>query len=456
MADGGLLGGIMNPAQADVLGAMDKGRDRQATAMAGDILGQQIGGQIGALARLDPDKGIALAKITNTPIDDAGRIKNLLGSVMMTGQLWDAGLKSDAINTLRKQIDYTESKTGEKAVALRTAMASLEAGATDEVGQGFLSTARGMNPLNAPPSAKEQAETRKLDAETASLTSPVVKRNTTTVGDRIIDSDTGDVIYDGGGTGIQIPKSIINDLPNEMAARVADVFVAAGGGKDGIKAANEERVIVQEDMRRGSAYESLSVAYPGASTDEMTQLRTAIDTAPTVEKGMAIAETVRTNQRAAQKASVMTDRSLYLANNILDNVELSDVIGSSEGKYGGTDQDSGPMWGVGGFISDFEAEAIADIEEITNILTVPAMEIMTGILSESDLKLLKTISGGAFNRTRGIDRFKKDVGQVQTILNRASVIGKMKPKDREAAIWATNAVNMNTPQAKQIRKKLGL
>ena len=85
------------------------------------------------------------------------------------------------------------------------------------------------------------------------------------------------------------------------------------------------------------------------------------------------------------------------------------------------------------------------------------MEIMTGILSESDLKLLKTISGGAFNRTRGIDRFKKDAGQIRTILQRASTIGKMKnPKDREAAIWATNKSNFNNPDAKLIRTKLGL
>jgi len=253
-----------------------------------------------------------------------------------------------------------------------------------------------------------------------------------------------------------LPLVMRKGLSDPVADQGEAAFNAAGGGKDGVKAFNEAVVIAKEDERRSDAYESLAISYPNVSPEEMSQLQTAIDTAPTVEKGMALAEKVRTNQRAAEKAAVMSDRSLDLVNHILANDELEDVIGSSEGKFGGSEQPSGALPLIGGFISDSEATAIADIEEITNILTVPAMDLMTGILSESDLKLLKTISGGAFNRTRSIERFKSDVGQIQRILQTASVIGKLAPKDREAAVWATDKKNMNKPQARAIIKKLGL
>ena len=462
MANGGLLAGIMNPAQVDVLGSMDKGRERQANQMAGNMLGDSLGGQIGKLARLSPEKAMAYAKATNTPTDDMGRIQNLMGTQIMVAKLWDAGDKDNAISTMQKQIQLTEERTGQEATNLRLAFADMQAGG-GEVFNNFLIGGRSLDPTNKQPNAKDQsiidlnkAKTDDLIASGSPKSSSTTKRNTSVIGNKIIDSDTGDVVYDGGDDGITIPPSLVRDLPADMAARVADSYSSAGGGKDGIQAANVEKALVQEDMRRDAAYESLSVQYPNASEDEVRQLRTAIDTAPTVEKGMAIAKTVRENQRAAQKASVMTDRALHLVNTILVNSELEDVIGSSEGKFGGTEQPTGAIPLIGGFISDDEATAIADIEEVTNILTVPAMEIMTGILSESDLKLLKTISGGAFNRTRGIDRFKKDVGQIQTVLKRASLIGKMNPRDREAAIWATNAVNMKNPDAIKIRQKLGL
>lgn len=147
-APGMLLAGIANPAQVDVLGAMDKGKERQATDMAGDILGQSIGGQIGKLAKIDPDKAIKVAELTNTPVNDKGRIDNLLGTVITTTKLWDAGLTDDALSTLQKQIDFTEAHTGVPADKLRLAYDSLAAGGTDESGQGFLSVGRNIDPSN--------------------------------------------------------------------------------------------------------------------------------------------------------------------------------------------------------------------------------------------------------------------------------------------------------------------
>ena len=45
------------------------------------------------------------------------------------------------------------------------------------------------------------------------------------------------------------------------------------------------------------------------------------------------------------------------------------------------------------------------------------MSLMTGVLSESDIKLLKNLSSGALNRKRGEKRFRKDT---QELLDRLS------------------------------------
>tara|TARA_R110000851_G_scaffold326445_2_gene495117 strand:- start:1757 stop:3133 length:1377 start_codon:yes stop_codon:yes gene_type:complete len=454
----GLLGQIANPAQADIIGAMDKGKKRQAMDMAGEIMGQTQYGKLGALFRTDPELGMKVQGALGIPKDAKGRADALKGAYTLANQFIQGGDTETGIAVLE---DYANTIEGSSQ---GTVMAEKTRAGIEALRSGDPDAANNINTIvnsfsGKTVSEKEQAETRKLIAEADALEVPsVVKPVIVAKGASIYDPDTKTFISSPGtGTSVKIPSSLINGLPEDMGVRVADAYSAAGGGKDGMQAAQTEKKNVQEDMRRDDASKSLAITYPNASTDEMAQLQTAVNYAPTVEKGMENAANVRSNQKATQKASVMTDRSLELINHILDNDQLADVVGSSEGKFGGSEQPSGVFPFIGGFISDGEAEAIADIEEVTNILTVPAMEIMTGILSESDLKLLKTISGGAFNRTRGIDRFKKDAGQIRTILQRASTIGKMKnPKDREAAIWATNKSNFNNPDAKLIRTKLGL
>jgi len=133
-APSSLLSGIMNPAQADVLGALDKGKERQATDMAGEILGQTIGGKIGELARLSPDKAIAYAKATNTPIDSMGRIKNLMGINVMGAKLLQAGQLQEAAQFLGEEADKIESLTGEPASNLRLAQNAILNGDQEVMG----------------------------------------------------------------------------------------------------------------------------------------------------------------------------------------------------------------------------------------------------------------------------------------------------------------------------------
>ena len=108
----GLLVAIINPAQADVIGAFDKGRERQATAKAGQILGETFTGKIGALARLDPDKAIALSKAVGIPLDDAGRLNNFMGTAVAANKLVQAGLTQEATQFVSEAADKIEALAG--------------------------------------------------------------------------------------------------------------------------------------------------------------------------------------------------------------------------------------------------------------------------------------------------------------------------------------------------------
>jgi len=100
----GILGMIANPAQADVLGAMDKGRERQANKMAGDILSKTMSGQIGALAKLDPDKAIALDKALGT--DSKSRREAMIGDAIMATKLIDAGMPQEAAQIFSEKSQF--------------------------------------------------------------------------------------------------------------------------------------------------------------------------------------------------------------------------------------------------------------------------------------------------------------------------------------------------------------
>ena len=83
---------------------------------------------------------------------------------------------------------------------------------------------------------------------------------------------------------------------------------------------------------------------------------------------------------------------------IIENPNLPDVVGSLEG-----DEDSWlHMW------DDDETSLIADIEEVSNILTVENLDLLTGILSDSDLALLKSLGAGGLNRKRSGIAFLAD------------------------------------------------
>ncbi len=110
---------------------------------------------------------------------------------------------------------------------------------------------------------------------------------------------------------------------------------------------------------------------------------------------------LRETQRRDQKGKVFQNRAVELLTTIIDSPDLGDVTGSIEGAY-----DFRPF-------SDDESALIADIEEAGNILTADNLSLMSGVLSESDIKILKNLAGGGLIRTRGEDRFRSDVTKLR-------------------------------------------
>lgn len=230
--------------------------------------------------------------------------------------------------------------------------------------------------------------------------------------------DPGEQRFEGGrvvATGAPLPAAVIPpeliaNLPPEVASSASAAFAAAGGGKDGVKAAVVQIDKGGEQSRRQASPEIIAQSFPNASPAETQQLQAAMDAAKTTESGLKAAEKVRTEQRRTKKAKTFQTKAIGLLSGILANPQLGDVLGSIEGAIDIR------------LFSDTEGELIADIEEAKNILTADNLDLMTGVLSESDIKILANLSGGALNRKRTEKRFISDVTQLRDKLSSQQVV----------------------------------
>jgi hypothetical protein len=207
----------------------------------------------------------------------------------------------------------------------------------------------------------------------------------------------------------QIPQVLLEGLDPEISPKVSAAFTAAGGGKDGLKAAQDIIDKGTEQQRRLASPAIISTSFPQASEAETVQLQSAMDAAKTTEAGLKAAGKVREDQRRTKKAQGFQTRAIELLDSILGSDELDDVLGSVEGAIDFRLQDS-------------EAELIADIEEAGNILTADNLSLMSGVLSESDIKILKNLAGGGLIRTRSENRFRSDVGKIREKLSSELVV----------------------------------
>lgn len=375
---GGLLGAITNPSQVDVLGSLDRGRKRQARDLAGDILGKgQLAG-IGRLARLDPEQAINLAEAAGFSLDSKGQRENEFGITIAADKLIQAGLTQEAAQLLEQEITKIESFAGptESTKKFRLTQDALLNGTNPEVLAGFHKFAQAITPETGDAFTLKAGETR--------------------FGPR------GKVIARGEAeTGPKAPDALLEGLSSPIRKKAKEAFLLAGGGKDGVKALNEAVKLGKETLQREDIPQILDSSFPNASPAERLQLEAAMAAAKTPESGLKQAETIRSEQRRLKKAQGFQQRSVQLLTGILDNPQLPDVLGSLEGAIDFR------------LFSDEEAGLITDIEEAGNILTAENLDLMTGVLSESDIKLLKSLSSGALNRKRTEKRFIADVTQLR-------------------------------------------
>lgn len=203
-----------------------------------------------------------------------------------------------------------------------------------------------------------------------------------------------------------LPPILLEGLSQELGGKAEAAFRAAGGGKDGMKAFTSVVDKGTEQERRLTSPKLIRQSFPQASQAENRQLQAAMDSAKTTEAGLKAAGKVRSEQRRLKKAKSFQNDAVTLLQGIIQHPELNDVLGSIEGAIDFRLQDS-------------EAQLIADIDQATNILTADNMDLMTGVLSESDIAILKSISGGGLNRKRTPARFK---GDVQKIIDKLSAV----------------------------------
>jgi hypothetical protein len=198
------------------------------------------------------------------------------------------------------------------------------------------------------------------------------------------------------GTVAPIPQELIANLSEGVAGIASATFEAAGGGADGLKAVAKVLDTASEQERRNNSPALIAASFPNATKAETTQLQASMDAAKTTEAGLNEAKAVREGQRTTKKAQSFQRRGIQLLDGILANDQLGDVLGSIEGS-------------IDFRFTDAESELIDDIDEVGSILTADNLNLMSGVLSESDIVILRQLAGGGLKRTRSEPRFRKDV-----------------------------------------------
>lgn len=182
--------------------------------------------------------------------------------------------------------------------------------------------------------------------------------------DRIVNPVTGEEVVGASSTvekPTTAPREIIEALPENIRPQAEAAYTAAGGGSSGLSAVND---VSERDAES------------------------------------------RSEESANQKARGVQMRAIDLTTRILANPDTKDVVGSIGGSALGT------FLNPSNYLDQGNANAIADIEELADILTTENLDLMTGVLSESDIKLLRSVAGGGLDRKRGNQQFERDVNRV--------------------------------------------
>lgn len=301
----------------------------------------------------------------------------------------------------------------------------------------------------AGPSALEQAQTAKTIAQTGQIgvDKPLAVSDLDKAKAEKIRAETALI---GKGKTAETPAldALVSNASPELQTQAKAAFELAGGGDKGVKALTKVLESGVETERRAAAPETLKANFPQADEAELQELQAVVDSAKTTETGFKAADKLRTKQRQVKKGKVFQKRAVDLLDRILGADELNDVIGSIEG----SDESLIPFGGQK-IRGDAESEIIADIEEAGNILTADNLDIMSGVLSETDIKIIANLAGGALNRKRGEEAFIKDVTELRSKLQAAlGVVGGDKlPK----GTTDNNDGTFTLPSGQVVRRKRG-
>lgn len=139
-----------------------------------------------------------------------------------------------------------------------------------------------------------------------------------------------------------------------------------------------------------------------------------------IEKNLDPNAQLKTQEKlkSIQKKDQFKKVALELVDKILGSDEIPDVLGPAEGSID--------------FRLDWtEAELIADIKELESILTGENLDLMTGVLSESDIAILRQIGAGGLDRRRTPKEFKRRLEELKTSLSGFDSQEAATPKTQE-------------------------
>lgn len=201
--------------------------------------------------------------------------------------------------------------------------------------------------------------------------------------DRLVDPTTNEVLVspmqspETEAPIPELPESLVSGQPPEVRQQAQDAYAIAGGGNVGLNAA--QRVI---------------------------------------ENGQAAEEAVESEN----KARGVQVSAIKLAASIFANPETTDVVGPLQGR------------GANNWLFDSDnSNAISDIEELADILTTENLDLMTGVLSESDIKLLRSVAGGGLDRRRSDEVFMRRIEDIIFSLANASPLTRQEMESMPTA-----------------------
>ena len=218
---------------------------------------------------------------------------------------------------------------------------------------------------------------------------------------------------EAGGRVKDLAPEILATFPASVRAAANAVYVSSGGGDDGIKAVKNYTDRLQDVSKASNLPETLNIIFPNTSPGDFAALENVVRSAASIDEGIVLATKLRETQLKEEKSAVFADRAIELLQRVINDDELRDVTGSLEGGLIG-DVASNVLNIDGG-----EVNLIQDIAELRDLLTADNLNIMTGVLSETDIKIIANLASGGLNRKRTVEAFTEDATRILNLMKTA-------------------------------------